>query len=156
MTELQRCAIALAPPEDVWSVLREVRRLQDWSPSTVEVDGPERLDGEGDRFAQTVEVGGRRFPSDWTVDRWEPGRRLVLSGDVLPRVRVEMDEELAPVVDGRRLCLTMRYSLPFGPLGRLAGRLGLVGRAGSEAEIVLGHVVAEAEARAGVGPRSST
>lgn len=148
-TELRRCATAAAPTEVVWGVLQEVRRLQDWSPSTTAVDGPAQLTGAGERFTQTVEVGGRAFRSEWTVDRYEPQRRLTLSGRVLPGVRVEMDEILAPSGTGTEICLTMRYRLPFGPLGRLAGRLGLVGRAATEAGSVLAHVAAEAEARMG-------
>jgi hypothetical protein len=148
-TELRRCATAAAPTEVVWQVLQEVRRLQDWSPSTTAVDGPARLTGTGERFTQTVEVGGRAFRSDWTVDRYDPQQRLTLSGRILPGVGVELDVALAPQGAGTEICLTMRYRLPFGPLGRLAGRLGLVGRAAVEAEAVLAHVAAEAEARAG-------
>jgi hypothetical protein len=148
-TELRRCVTAATPTEVVWGVLEEVGRLRDWSPSTTAVQGPERLTRTGERFAQTVVVAGRAFRSEWTVDRFDPRRRLTLSGRILRRIRVEMDEALTPAGAGTEICLTMRYHLPFGPLGRLAGRLGLVGRAATEAEAVLTHVAAEAEARVG-------
>jgi hypothetical protein len=147
VTELRRCSVAAAAPQTVWQVLQEVHRLEDWSPSTTAVAGPQLLTAEGDRFRQTVQVAGRSFHSDWKVERFEPQERLTLSGQLLPGVHVEMDEELSPVGDGTQITLTMRYRLPFGPLGRLAGRLGLVGRASTEAQTVLGHVVAEAESR---------
>lgn len=147
MTELRRCAVARASAAEVWTVLQDVRRLVQWSPSTTAVDGPDRLRAEGDTFTQTVAVGGRSFRSRWTVDRFEAARRLTLSGRITPGVRVEMDETITPMDDGTEVCLTMRYKLPFGPLGRLAGKLGLVGRAEREATDVLRHVVAEAEGR---------
>lgn len=150
MTELTRCAVARATVDEVWEVLEDVRRLEDWSPSTTAVDAPARLTAAGDTFTQTVRVGGRSFTSRWTVERFEAARRLTLSGRVAPGVRVEMDEALREVPDGVEVCLTMRYDLPFGPLGRLAGRLGLVRRADEEAAQVLEQVVAEAEGRRAV------
>lgn len=151
MTELRRCATARAPRTAVWEVLEDVRRLADWSPSTTAVDGPPRLCAAGDEFTQTVTVAGRGFSSRWTVEVYERGRRLGLRGRVLPGVTVEMDEVLADAGDGTEICLTMRYHLPFGPLGRVAGRLGLVGRADAEAQQVLQRVVGAAEALAAAG-----
>jgi hypothetical protein len=148
VSELRRCATADAPADVVWRVLQDVRRLEDWSPSTTAVDGPPLLTATGDRFVQTVQVAGRSFSSTWTVDQFEPGTRLTLSGRILPGIRVEMDEALSPIGEGTEICLTMRYHLPFGPFGRLAGTLGLVGRARTEAEAVLAHVAAEATSMA--------
>jgi hypothetical protein len=145
MTELVRCATAHAPSMDVWRVLQDVRHLADWSPSTTAVDGPAQLTAVGDTFVQTVVVAGRPFTSRWRVVRFDAGRRICLSGRLLPGVRVEMDETITAVDGGTEICLTMRYKLPFGPVGRLAARLGLEARAGREAGDVLAAVVAEAE-----------
>jgi hypothetical protein len=145
VTELRRCAVARAPVHQVWQVLQDVRCLEEWSPSTTAVEGPALLTAAGDVFTQTVEVGGRSFRSRWKVDRFEAARRLTLSGRIMPGVRVEMDEALRPVEGGTEVCLTMTYRLPFGPLGRLAGKLGLVGRADQEASEVLRNVVLAAE-----------
>jgi hypothetical protein len=147
VNELRRCEVARAPVEAVWAVLEDVRRLEQLSSSTTAVVGPERLTAAGQTFTQTVEVAGRSFSSEWTVDRLEAGRRIALSGRLAPGVRAEMDEELRPVDGGTEVCLTMRYRLPFGPLGRVVGRLGLVDRAERGATEVLRNVCAAAEGR---------
>jgi hypothetical protein len=62
-----------------------------------------------------------------------------------------MDEEIRSVDGGTELCLTMRYRLPFGPLGRVAGRLGLIDRAERGATEVLHNVCVAAEGRLAPG-----
>jgi hypothetical protein len=148
-----------AAPAEVWEVLEDVRLLPDLSRGTVAVEAPERLSAVGDRFEQTVELAGRSFTSTWTVREIEPGRRLVIEGSVLPGTRYRMTESLEEVRPGpdpsTRLTLTMDYSLPFGPLGRLAARLGVERRAAAEAEEVLrgvDRVVRERRRGAGGAP----
>lgn len=138
MNEVRRAVEIDRPVADVWAVLEDVRRLPELSPSTVEVDAPERLERAGQTFAQTVALGGRRFTSRWEVLEVEPGRRLVIEGSVLPGTRYRMTEVLEALgPDRTRFTLTMAYKLPFGPLGRLAGKLGAERRALDEAEQVL-------------------
>lgn len=138
MNEVRRGVDIDRPPAAVWAVLEDVRRLPELSPSTVEVVGPERLERPGQTFTQTVSLAGRRFTSEWEVLDIEPGRRLVIQGSVLPGTRYRMTEDLEPLgADRTRLTLTMVYRLPFGPLGKLAGKLGAERRAVDEAEQVL-------------------
>lgn len=138
MNEVRRSIEIDRPPAAVWRVLEDVRRLPEISPSTVEVVGPERLERAGQTFTQTVTLGGKRFTSDWEVREIEPGQRLVIEGSVLPGTRYRMAEAIEPLAEDRtRLTLTMTYKLPFGPLGRLAGKLGAEKRAVDEAEQVL-------------------
>jgi uncharacterized membrane protein len=151
---VERSVTIPAAADEVWDVLADVRLLPSISRSTVAVDAPERLDRRGQQFTQTVELGGRRFTSTWTVQDVEPGRRLVIEGSVLPGTRYRMAEELTAGVgpDGRtstRLSLVMDYRLPLGPLGRLAGRLGAERAAVAEAEEVLDGVRRAVEERAG-------
>lgn len=144
-----------ATADDVWEVLEDVGRLPDLSESTREVvtDGP--LTDVGQEFDQTVEVAGRRFTSTWSVLELDPAHRLVIEGSVAPGTRYRMTEQLETVGDGpepcTRLSLTMDYRLPFGPLGRLAGRLGVEQRAVAEAEQVLEGVRRAAEQQPDVG-----
>ncbi len=146
MNEVRRCVTSEASPEAVWAVLEDVNRLPDLSPGTVDVDGPRRLTEVGQTFEQTVELGGKRFTSTWTVDQITPGERLVISGRLLPGTSYEMTEEIKALGDGRtEVCLTMRYKLPFGPLGRLASKLGAERRATDEAGQVLEAVARAAE-----------
>lgn len=138
MNEVHRSVEIDRPADDVWAVLEDVRRLPDLSPSTVEVVAPDRLEREGQTFTQTVTLGGKRFTSEWEVLDIDPGRRLVIQGSVLPGTRYRMTESIEALDGDRtRLTLTMAYKLPFGPLGKLAGKLGAEKRAIDEAEQVL-------------------
>lgn len=138
MNDVRRAVDIDRPSAAVWAVLEDVRRLPELSPSTVEVVAPERLERAGQTFTQTVTLAGRRFTSEWQVLAIEPGRRLVIEGRVLPGTRYRMSEDLEPLgPDRSRFTLTMSYELPFGPLGKLAGRLGAERRAVEEAEQVL-------------------
>ena len=137
MQRVTRSVHITAPPEQVWAVLEDVRLLPELSPGTVEVVAPERLSAVGETFEQTVELAGRRFTSTWTVLEIEPLRRLVIEGSVLPGTRYRLTEELEAEDGGTRLSVTMEYRLPFGPVGRLVGRLGAERRALEEAAQVL-------------------
>jgi uncharacterized membrane protein len=138
VNEVRRSVEIDRPTSAVWAVLEDVRRLPDISPSTVEVVAPDRLERSGQTFTQTVTLGGKRFTSEWEVLEIDPGRRLVIQGSVLPGTRYRMTESIDALGDDRsRLTLTMAYKLPFGPLGRLAGKLGAEKRAIDEAEQVL-------------------
>jgi uncharacterized membrane protein len=138
VNEVRRSVEIDRPTSAVWAVLEDVRRLPDISPSTVEVVAPDRLERSGQTFTQTVTLGGKRFTSEWEVLEIDPGRRLVIQGSVLPGTRYRMTESIDALGDDRsRLTLTMAYKLPFGPLGKLAGKLGAEKRAIDEAEQVL-------------------
>ncbi len=137
-----------APVDAVWAVLEDVRRMPELSPSTDSVNAPPRLTRAGEQFEQVVRLAGKRFRSTWTVTHLAPGRELAIAGSVLPGVRYEMTETLRRMADDRtELQLTMRWKLPFGPLGRLAGKLGAERRALDEARAVLDGVKRLAEAR---------
>jgi uncharacterized membrane protein len=138
VNEVRRAVDIDRPAAAVWAVLEDVRRLPELSPSTVEVVGPERLERPGQTFTQTVTLAGKRFTSEWEVLEIDPGRRLVIQGSVLPGTRYRMAEAIEDLGPGRsRFTLTMTYKLPFGPLGKLAAKLGAERRAVDEAEQVL-------------------
>jgi hypothetical protein len=131
---------------EVWAVLVDVSRLPEISPSTVKVDGPPALERVGDTFEQTVKLAGKRFTSTWSVTSIDPMNRLTVAGSVLPGTHYSMDEQLVATGRGRTtMTLTIDYSLPFGPLGRLAGRLGAERKALDEAGQVLDGVARLAE-----------
>lgn len=138
MKEVRRCIDIDRPAGDVWAVLEDVRRLPELSTSTVAVVGPERLEKVGQTFDQTVTLAGRRFTSEWEVIAIDLGRSLEIAGSVLPGTHYRMTESVEPLGPARcRLTLTMAYKLPFGPLGRLAAKLGAEKRAVDEAASVL-------------------
>jgi uncharacterized membrane protein len=129
------------PAAEVWAVLEDVRRLPEFSKSTVAVrDAPERLTRPGQTFRQEVRLLGRRFESEWVVVDLHPGECLQIEGDVGYGVRYCLVESLH-ALDGDRCRFGIRvtYRLPLGALGRLASRLGVERRAEAEArEVVSG------------------
>jgi hypothetical protein len=138
MATIERTIDIERPIADVWAVLEDVRRLPEFSPSTVQVDAPARLETEGQRFRQVVVLAGRRFESEWRVAGIVPGRCLAIEGSVLPGTRYRIVEELTPTGPGScRLALRMHYRLPFGPFGRLASKLGVASKAAGEAQGLL-------------------
>lgn len=156
MPTIERAIDIERPTADAWRVLEDVRRLPEFSPSTVEVDAPARLEAAGQEFRQVVALGGRRFASTWKVAGIVPGRCLAIEGSVLPGTRYRINEELTPTGPSScRLTLRMTYRLPFGPLGRLAGRLGVEDRATGEAEELLAGLKRAVEA-APAGPVGSS
>jgi uncharacterized membrane protein len=149
MGVIQREVEVAAEPAAVWDVLADVRRLPQVSSHTVEVrDAPERLTRQGETFTQVVQAVGRRFTSSWDVVAFEAGRLLGIEGSVGFGVRYRLTETVAPVDGGRsRLGVTIDYRLPFGPLGKVAARLGVEALAATEAEQVLQGVARLAELR---------
>ncbi len=141
MPTIQQSVEIERPAGAVWAVLEDVRRLPEFSHSTVAVrEAPERLTAPGQTFHQEVKLLGRSFDSEWVVTALEPGRSLTIEGDVGYGVRyclTESLEELGP--DRCRFGLHIEYRLPLGVLGRVAGRLGVERRAEAEAgEVVAG------------------
>jgi uncharacterized membrane protein len=142
-----------APPERVWTLLEDVRRLPEFSSSTLEVrDAPERLTAPGQGYTQVGRLLGKKYTSRWTVVDLEPGRRIRSEGTVGPGVRYCLTQELqGRGPDKTRLSVVMDYSLPGGPLGRLAAKAGIEARATREAQAVLDGIRAAVERESGAG-----
>jgi uncharacterized membrane protein len=154
MGVIQRSVEVRADPARVWDVLVDVRRLPEVSRHTVEVrDAPRRLTHEGERFTQVVAALGRRFESEWSVVRFEPDKVLGIEGSVGFGVRYCLTESVEPAGPGRsRLTVCIQYKLPFGPLGRVASKMGVERLAVAEAEQVLSSIAAIAEVRTAPRP----
>lgn len=128
-----------APATEVWAVLEDVRRLPELSLSTEAVlDAPDRLTAVGQRFRQVVKLLGRSYESDWSVVGFTAGSSLAIQGTVGYGVSYCLTEAVDPVSASRsRLTVRIDYKLPFGPLGRLASKLGVESRARAESRQVV-------------------
>lgn len=148
MATIVRTADIDASADRVWEVLEDVRLLPQLSESTKQVlDAPARLEAAGDSFRQVVHLLGRSYSSDWVVKAIEAGRMIAIEGTIGFGVGYCLTEEVAPLEGGRsRLTVTIDYRLPFGPLGRLAGKLGVEQRAAAESAEVVSGVKRLAEA----------
>ena len=117
-----------AAPEEVYAVLMDAGRLEDWVTIHVElVDAPEPPLKKGSKLTQRLRLAGKCFTVRWTVVENERARRVVWEGRGPMRSKASAIYNLAPVGDGTRFSYTNEYELPGGPLGRLAGPV--VGRA---------------------------
>lgn len=127
------------PIEEVWDVWSDVRILPELSASTTEVRGaPERLTAVGQTFTQVVRAVGRCFESTWEVVDIEPCDHLTIEGSVGFGVTNRITERVQALgPDRTRMELTVAYELPFGPLGRLASKLGVERLAAHEASEVM-------------------
>ena len=150
MGEIERSIEVRADPGRVWDVLVDVRRLPEVSRHTCKVkDAPAKLSREGERFTQVVVAVGKRFESVWSVVRFDPGRLVAIEGSVGFGVRYCLTESVEPAGPGTsRLTVRIQYKLPFGPLGRVAAKLGVERLAAAEAEQVLANIAAIAQSTA--------
>lgn len=150
MTGVVRSLDVAAPAPVTWSVVEELRRMPELSASTVSVEGPDRLTDVGQTFRQVVRLAGRSFTSTWELLELDPGRCLRVEGELMRGVRYGITQAVEPLGAARsRLSFTMTYELPFGVLGRLAGRLGAERRALDEADEVMAGIKRVAESKAG-------
>jgi uncharacterized membrane protein len=149
VSTIKRSVDIAAPPEQVWDLLEDVRRLPEYSDSTDEVrDAPERLTEVGQEYVQVGRVLGVKLTSRWRVTALEPGRLLSNEGSLAPGVRYSLTQRLEPLSENRtRLWIDIDYTVPGGALGRLAARAGAESRAGREAQAVLDGIRDTVEAR---------
>lgn len=142
MATIRKQVDIAAPVSAVWALLEDVRRLPEFSDSTVEVkDAPDRLTRPGQRYVQVGRLLGKTYTSTWTVKELDPGQRIRSEGSVAPGVGYCLTQTLSSYDGDRsRLEIEIDYSLPGGFLGRLADRAGVAGRAEREAQQVLDGV----------------
>lgn len=135
------------PIAHVWDVWTDVRILPRLSSSTTEVlDAPDRLTEVGQTFRQVVRAVGRCFDVTWTVTSIAEADHLTIEGNVGMGVSQQLTERVESLSPARtRLTIEVAYRLPFGPLGRLASRLGVEHLARRETTEILDRLAAVIE-----------
>ena len=126
--KVKRAIDIAAAPEDVYAVLMDANRLEDWVTIHDELlDAPDGPLKEGSELTQRLRLAGKCFTVRWTVVENDRARRVVWEGRGPMRSKASAIYNLAPDGDGTHFSYTNEYQLPGGPLGRLAGPV--VGRA---------------------------
>jgi uncharacterized protein YndB with AHSA1/START domain len=125
LTEIRADTEIDAPREEVFDLLLDPNRLDDWvnaSRGVADVsDDPLEI---GSSFRQMLRVGGAPFHVQWRVVELERPSLVVWEGEgpghTKARVRYELSENGA----GTRFRYSNRYDLPGGLIGAAAGGVG--------------------------------
>jgi carbon monoxide dehydrogenase subunit G len=119
---LERETHIAAPPERVYEVVMDPKRLGDWVTIHQRLeeapDGPLR---QGSTLTQRLRLAHRNFTVHWEVVENEACRRVVWEGKGPVRSRARVEYGFAADNGGTRFTYTNEYHLPGGPLGNLAG-----------------------------------
>ena len=111
-----------APPNVVYELVMDPRRLGDWVTIHQSLeDAPDGQLEQGSTLSQCLKLAGQRLKVRWTVVENDRVRRVVWEGRGPMRSTAKVIYEFAPASGGTRFSYTNEYDLPGGPLGRMAG-----------------------------------
>ena len=137
MTKLEREIHIDAAPEEVYAKLMDPDCMGQWVSIHEEVlEGPDGDLEKGDKLVQRCRVAGRSFKLSWTVESADRPHKTVWKGKGPLGSKAKVTYDLAANDGGTDFTYTNEYSLPGGPVGRIAGR-AVVGASGAEADKTL-------------------
>jgi len=99
------------PVDEAFAFVADFANITAWDPNTVAAErvdpGPVHV---GARYALRVRQGGSVVPMEYRVVTWEPGRRVVLSGEGR-NVRATDEIRFEPIPTGTRVDYTADINL---------------------------------------------
>jgi carbon monoxide dehydrogenase subunit G len=121
--KVERTVRLSAAPKDVYDVVMDPARLEDWVTIHDHLvgDPPSPLK-KGSRLTQCLRLAGKRFKVRWTVVENDPCRKVVWEGRGPVMSHAQVEYRFEPDGEGTRFSYVNQYDLPGGPLGRIAGR----------------------------------
>jgi uncharacterized protein YndB with AHSA1/START domain len=140
-----------APPEAVWAIVSDLRRMGEWSPQCQRMWVIGRGVRLGTRTVNLNRQGWKRWPTNAKVVAFEPQRRLAFR---IVENRTVWTYELEPTATGTRVTESRRAPHGVSRLSNIATRTVLGGTAPFEAGLATGirrtleRIKAEAEAAA--------
>jgi carbon monoxide dehydrogenase subunit G len=121
--KVERSVVIDAPPDAVYDVVMDPRRLGDWVTVHEElVEAPAGVLDRGDELVQKLRVAGQCFKVSWTVVTAHRPRDVEWEGRGPLGTKARVSYDLEPREDGTCFNYLNEYELPGGPLGRLGGR----------------------------------
>jgi carbon monoxide dehydrogenase subunit G len=111
-----------APPQEVYDVVMDPRRLGDWVSIHDSLEhAPDGPLHKGAELAQRLKLAGRRFTVHWTVVEDEPCRSVTWEGKGPAHSHASVSYEFEEEDGGTNFIYANEYHLPGGPLGAMAG-----------------------------------
>ncbi len=124
-----------APPDEVYAVMMDPGRLEEWVTIHREVSGaPEPPLSEGDSFEQKMALAGKSFKVTWTVTRADPPSAADWEGKGPAGSGARVGYRIDAAGDGSKVRYENEFDFPAGFLGSVAGRLLVRSPAKKEAE----------------------
>lgn len=121
--KIERRTHIAAPPERVYEIVMDPRRLGDWVTIHQRLeDAPDGPLERGSRLTQCLRLAGQTFKVRWKVVQNDRCRRVVWEGSGPVRSKAKVVYELSGRDGGTDFSYLNEYDLPGGPLGRFAGR----------------------------------
>ena len=121
--KVERTVQIAAPPERVYDVIMDPRRLEDWVTIHDELeDAPSAALKKGSKLTQSLKLAGQRFRVRWTVVENDPRKKVVWEGKGPVGSTARVEYHFARNGAGTRFSYLNEYELPGGVFGRLAGR----------------------------------
>jgi carbon monoxide dehydrogenase subunit G len=113
MTRFSKTVEIRASPQRVWTVLRDVGRWDEWTPTVTSI---ERLDGGPLSVGSRVRIRQPRLPpAEWRVTALEEGKSFTsVTGSSV--VRVTARHWVEPAAAGSRATLSIQFSGFLGPI----------------------------------------
>lgn len=120
--KVERSIEIAASPEALYAVIMDPACLERWVTIHAGLeDAPAgRLD-RGSQLTQRLQLAGHGFTVRWKVVENDAARRIVWKGKGPMRSHAGVIYELRPSAAGTLFSYTNEFSLPGGPLGRIAG-----------------------------------
>ena len=121
-----------APPEKVWDVIMDPKRLGEWV--TIHRKLNSASDGE---MNQTLHLRGVNFHVQWELEECEAPNHAVWKGRGPARSHAETEYRLTAIDGGTRFAYRNEFKAPLGPLGAVASRALVGGLPEREAKATL-------------------
>jgi len=120
---VERTAHITAPPKDVYDVVMDPQKLEDWVTIHHHLEGSPRTPlQKGSELTQTLKLAGRTFKVHWHVVQNEPCEHVVWEGRGPLGSHAKVEYRFGANGGGTDFSYMNEYDLPGGPLGRVAGR----------------------------------
>lgn len=127
MSQVSASITIAAPPERVWELVMDPRRLEQWVTihrRLLRADsGPPRV---GFEMEQSIHLRGVTLDVRWELVECDDCRKAVWEGRGPARSRAHTEYLLEPVEGGTRFDYRNEFRAPLGPVGALVSR-ALVG-----------------------------